>query len=267
MAQVVITINYREYPISCEDGGELQIIKLSQILDEKAHSLTQSLGQINENLLLAMVGLLIADELTETKKELASSTARAEDIEKIAELETAVNTANQQLKLLEEAKSYAEQESSDLQNTITEANKKITELEEKISQQNQQITSLEQALSASEQKVLDAETTTLETMEQISDIEAKLTNQEQQINELNQTNTAKEESIIELKRNLSDKEAEIEAHLTKIKELENNIAANAYEKASSVTAENLALIDEEIALQINSLSEQIKSIALKLKSI
>ena len=69
MAQVVITINYREYPISCEDGGELQIMKLGRMLDDKARALTQSLGQINENQLLAMVGLLIADELNETKKE------------------------------------------------------------------------------------------------------------------------------------------------------------------------------------------------------
>lgn len=77
MAQVTITINYREYAISCEDGEEGHIIKLGRLLDDKAHSLTQALGPINENLLLAMVGLLIADELNEAKQAAASAHAVA----------------------------------------------------------------------------------------------------------------------------------------------------------------------------------------------
>ena len=65
MAQVTITINSREYAVACEDGQEVRIIQLSRILDEKARLLTQGGGQVNENMLLAMVGLLLADELTE----------------------------------------------------------------------------------------------------------------------------------------------------------------------------------------------------------
>lgn len=68
MAQVTVTINNREYGIACEDGQEVRIIQLARILDEKAKLLTASSQQINENMLLAMVGLLIADELTELKK-------------------------------------------------------------------------------------------------------------------------------------------------------------------------------------------------------
>lgn len=73
MSQVVITINYREYPISCEDGEEIHIMKLGRLLDEKARSLTEALGPVNENQLLAMVGLLIADDLSELKKNMASA--------------------------------------------------------------------------------------------------------------------------------------------------------------------------------------------------
>ena len=54
MAQVIITINYREYPISCDNGQEIQIMKLGRLLDEKAKSLTSALGHINENQLLAI---------------------------------------------------------------------------------------------------------------------------------------------------------------------------------------------------------------------
>ena len=60
MAQVTITINYREYAISCEDGEEAHILKLSRLLNEKANSLIKALGPINENL------------LSETKKTLSS---------------------------------------------------------------------------------------------------------------------------------------------------------------------------------------------------
>ena len=75
MAQVIIAINYREYPISCDNGQEIQIMKLGRLLDEKAKSLTSALGHINENQLLAMVGLLLADELSELKKTVSSAPA------------------------------------------------------------------------------------------------------------------------------------------------------------------------------------------------
>lgn len=68
MAQVTITINSREYAVACEDGQELRIIQLANILDEKAKALTGGSTQINEAMLLAMVGLVLADELTELKK-------------------------------------------------------------------------------------------------------------------------------------------------------------------------------------------------------
>lgn len=75
MAQVIININHREYAISCENGEEAHIMKLGRLLDDKAHSLTQALGPINENQLLAMVGLLVADDLAELKKKMAEAPA------------------------------------------------------------------------------------------------------------------------------------------------------------------------------------------------
>ena len=68
MAQVTITINSREYAVACEDGQEVRILQLSRLLDQKAKMITGGSLQVNENMLLAMVGLLLADELTELKK-------------------------------------------------------------------------------------------------------------------------------------------------------------------------------------------------------
>ena len=91
MAQVTVTINSREYGIACGDGQEAHIIKLSRMLDEKAKQLTAGNGHINENMLLAMVGLLLADELEDAKKGVApSSKTETQIVEKIIEVEKPV---------------------------------------------------------------------------------------------------------------------------------------------------------------------------------
>lgn len=89
MAQVTITINSREYAIACEDGQEVRILQLARMLDEKAKLLTSASGQVNENMLLAMVGLLLADELTEIKKNGAPAQVPVQDdSKKILELDS-----------------------------------------------------------------------------------------------------------------------------------------------------------------------------------
>jgi len=118
MSQVTITINSREYAVACEDGQEVSIIKLSRLLDEKARLLTQGNQQVNENMLLAMVGLLLADELTELKKSITNGTTPSSatiiqgyndnDIatldndlsNQIKELTTQINSLANQIKML-----------------------------------------------------------------------------------------------------------------------------------------------------------------------
>lgn len=73
MAQVTITINSREYAVACEDGQEVRIMQLARMLDDKAKLITQGAGQVNECMLLAMVGLLLADEVNELKRGEAAS--------------------------------------------------------------------------------------------------------------------------------------------------------------------------------------------------
>lgn len=68
MAQVTITINSREYAIACENGQEARIMQLASLMEEKAQMLKNLSGQINENMLLAMIGILIADDLVEARK-------------------------------------------------------------------------------------------------------------------------------------------------------------------------------------------------------
>lgn len=72
MGQIIININDREYAVGTEDGQEGHILALSRILDEKARSFGDIASQVSESQILALVGLLLADELSELKKKKAS---------------------------------------------------------------------------------------------------------------------------------------------------------------------------------------------------
>ena len=108
MAQVTITINSREYAVACEDGQEVRILQLARMLDEKAKMLTQASGQVNENMLLAMVGLLLADEMTELRKgNPAAATPNADNRQRILEIDRV--TAEALDKIAAEINSVAKQ--------------------------------------------------------------------------------------------------------------------------------------------------------------
>ena len=81
MGQVTVIIDKREYAITCEDGQEAHIMKLSRILDERAKMISASAGLINENMKLALVGLTLADELQESLQQSGGHTAE-DDIAK-----------------------------------------------------------------------------------------------------------------------------------------------------------------------------------------
>lgn len=67
MGQVTIIIDKREYAITCGDGQEEHILELGRFLDEKAKQFFGNSSSINENMKLAMLGLFLADELSDMK--------------------------------------------------------------------------------------------------------------------------------------------------------------------------------------------------------
>ena len=67
MGQVTVTIDKREYAITCGDGQEAHILELGRFLDEKARQFFGNSSSINENMKLAMLGLFLADELSDLK--------------------------------------------------------------------------------------------------------------------------------------------------------------------------------------------------------
>ena len=100
MSQVEITINGRQYRVSCEDGQEEHLTELAKYFDGKMHGLIEEVGQIGDTSLMVMAGLLIADELSDAKQELDHSQKFSEKtyISKInllaQKIETLANTLN-----------------------------------------------------------------------------------------------------------------------------------------------------------------------------
>ena len=79
MSQISIMINGRDYSIVCDDGQEKHLTRLSEYLDRRVTELVASVGQIGDARLLLMVGLLIADELSDAYAELAVARGEASD--------------------------------------------------------------------------------------------------------------------------------------------------------------------------------------------
>ena len=65
MAQVSVTINGRQYRMSCEDGQEGHLMRLAKDLDLRIDELRAKFGEIGDMRLTVMAALTIADELTE----------------------------------------------------------------------------------------------------------------------------------------------------------------------------------------------------------
>lgn len=71
MAQVSVAIGGRTYSLACRDGDEAHLTELAAMLESKTGGLTSALGSMSEPRLLLMAGLLIADELVESRKQRA----------------------------------------------------------------------------------------------------------------------------------------------------------------------------------------------------
>ena len=117
MVNVTVKFNNRDYILSCEDGQEQELEKLSLHLNEKFEQLKNDLGNIGESKLLLISSIQVIDEMFSIK----------ESIEKLK---------NQNKSLLERFKEikslsilYKEDREREIQNLQSE----LQELKSKIS--------------------------------------------------------------------------------------------------------------------------------------
>ena len=71
MVNVTVKFNNRDYILSCEDGQEQELEKLSLHLNEKFEQLKNDLGNIGESKLLLISSIQVIDEMFTIKESIA----------------------------------------------------------------------------------------------------------------------------------------------------------------------------------------------------
>ncbi len=71
MAQVNLTVNGRVYRMACEDGEEDHVTQLGARFDGAIDELRGALGEIGDQRLMVMAGILMTDRLDDAERRLA----------------------------------------------------------------------------------------------------------------------------------------------------------------------------------------------------
>lgn len=70
MAQVTVTIDGKTYRMACDEGQEEHLMGLAQRFDRYVLHLKDSFGEIGDQRLTVMAGIMVMDELSEIQKRL-----------------------------------------------------------------------------------------------------------------------------------------------------------------------------------------------------
>ena len=91
MANINIKFNNKDYLLSCDDGQEESLKKLTKFLDKKYSELKDKLGNIGENKLLLITTIQLIDDyfdlkqrVTQQKKKLDDLASKVQELKKLA---------------------------------------------------------------------------------------------------------------------------------------------------------------------------------------
>ena len=82
MANVNIKFNEKDYLLSCDDGQEESLKKLTKFLDKKYTELKDKLGNIGENKLLLITTIQLIDEYFDLKQKITQQKTKLDEISK-----------------------------------------------------------------------------------------------------------------------------------------------------------------------------------------
>ena len=82
MANVNIKFNNKDYLLSCDDGQEESLKKLTKFLDKKYSELKDKLGNIGENKLLLITTIQLIDEYFDLKQKVTQQKTKLDEISK-----------------------------------------------------------------------------------------------------------------------------------------------------------------------------------------
>ncbi len=80
MANVNIKFNNKDYLLSCDDGQEESLKKLTKFLDKKYSELKDKLGNIGENKLLLITTIQLIDEYFDLKQKVSQQKSKLDTL-------------------------------------------------------------------------------------------------------------------------------------------------------------------------------------------
>lgn len=116
MPSVMVTINGKSYRMACDEGQEKHLEKLAETLNGYVENLKGSFGEIGDQRLSVMAGIMVTDELNEMKA-------------KVKRLEKEVNSLQAKRDAVAGEMDSAD---SDVATSILEASKRLEALAEKL---------------------------------------------------------------------------------------------------------------------------------------
>ena len=98
MPEVAINIGDKKFTVTCQPGEESALEAAASLLNDEASFLVSEIGQLSEQKLLLMSGLMLADKMTAQSQKLAKAERALEEaLAKAKKLE--VNDASQQAQI------------------------------------------------------------------------------------------------------------------------------------------------------------------------
>ena len=82
MATVTVTIDGKAYRMACDEGQEQHLTGLAERFDRYVTHLKSSFGEIGDQRLTVMAGIMVMDELTELQKRMKGLENEAETLRK-----------------------------------------------------------------------------------------------------------------------------------------------------------------------------------------
>ena len=97
MPEVAINIGDKKFTVTCQPGEESALESAASLLNDEASYLVSEIGQLTEQKLLLMSGLMLADKMSSQSEKLMSCESALEDaLTKIKELEENNNSPKTQ---------------------------------------------------------------------------------------------------------------------------------------------------------------------------
>jgi len=139
MANVNIKFNKKDYLLSCDEGQEESLKKLTSFLDKKYNELKDQLGNIGENKLLLITTIKLTDDYFNLKQKISSQKNKSDDLsKKFLEMKSLVIK-------------YREKKDSE----ITDLNSEINKLKKMVDESNTLYESILDKTSKSLQEIID----------------------------------------------------------------------------------------------------------------